>query len=267
MIQRFTSHDLARISRLQPGGWQDIGPFLRFYVTSAICRVYKIEDKQEIVAIGALIFHVKTAWLAHIIVAPEMRRKGLGILMTRHLIDTAEEQGRATQLLIATKMGEPLYEKLGFHRSCDYGFYHLPPRAETELPATVRQLKPTDIPEIMSLDREASGEDRASLLAAYTDNGLVYPGTGGERIHGYYMPDLAEGLVVAVDMEAGRALMKHRLARSDAAPVLPAGNHAANRWLKDAGFTVKSSVARMVRGGDDPLKPDMLFNRIGGHLG
>jgi len=267
MIQVFRTEDLSRIAHLQPDGWQDIGPFMRFYVDTPFCRAYKIEDKQGIVAIGALVFHAETAWLAHIIVVPEMRRKGLGVLMTQHLTDTAEKHGRETQLLIATKVGEPLYERLGFYRSCDYRFYHSPPRIDTELEGAVRHVNPADIPEIMNLDREASGEDRSSLLAGYTGNGLVYSGTGGERIRGYFLPDLAEGLVVAVDTEAGLALMKQRLAQADAAPVLPAGNHAANRWLEDTGVAFKQTAARMVRNGDDPLRPDMLFNRIGGHLG
>lgn len=267
MIEPFTIDDLSRIAHLQPEGWQDIGPFLRFYVSAPYCRAYKVEDGQGIAALGAFILHASTAWLAHIIVAPEMRRKGLGVRMTRHLIDSCEELGRDTQLLIATKMGEPLYGQLGFQRSCDYRFYHLPPRIEDEPPGEVRRVEPADIPEIMALDKEASGEDRRGLLAACTNYGLVYPGTGGERIRGYYLPSLSEGLVVARDEEAGQALMRHRLARADAAPVLPAGNRAANQWLGGMGLGVKNTAVRMVRNGVDPLKPDMLFNRIGGHLG
>ena len=212
-----------------------------------------------------MIFHLDTAWLAHIIVAPEMRRSGIGLLMTRHLIDVAETHGRDTQMLIATNMGEPLYEKLGFLRSCSYRFYHLPPRIETELPAVVRKVKPSDIPAIMALDCEVSGEDRETLLSRHANNSLVYSGSGGVR--GFYLPDLGEGLIVAQDAEAGRSLMQHRLARAEAAPVLPAENHAANQFLEDMGLAVKQSAARMVRNGADSLKQDMLFNRIGGHLG
>lgn len=187
--------------------------------------------------------------------------------MTQHLIESAERQGRTTQLLIATKMGEPLYERLGFHRSCDYRFYHLPPRIEAEPQAAVRKMKPSDLPTIMALDSEASGEGRRRLLSAYADTGLVYTGEDGGHVRGYYLPALAEGLVVAQDAEAGQALMKYRLARAGAAPVLPAGNQSANRWLEDMGLAVRHSAARMVRNGIDPLKPDLLFNRIGGHLG
>lgn len=267
MIKAFTLEDLSRTAHLQPDGWQDIRPFLRYYVSAPYCRAYKVEDGQGIVALGAFILHASTAWLAHIIVAPEMRRKGLGVMMTRHLIDSCEELGRDTQLLIATKMGEPLYQQLGFQRSCDYRFYHSPPRIEDEPPGEVRRVEPADIPEILALDAETSGEDRRNSLAAHTADGLVYPGTGGGRLRGYYLPSLSEGLVVARDAEAGQALMRLRLSRAEAAPVLPAGNRVANRWLGEMGLGVKHTAARMVRNGADPLKPDMLFNRIGGHLG
>jgi len=265
MIQPFTTDDLLRIRHLQPDGWQDIGSFLRFYVNDQNCRAYKIEDEHRIVAIGAFILHAQTAWLAHIIVAPEVRRKGLGVLMTRHLIESAESHGRATQLLIATKMGQPLYGQLGFHRSCDYLFYDLPTGIEDTYRDGVQRMEPADIPEILDLDREASGEDRQSLLSSSFKNALVH--RGGGSVRGYYLPNLGEGLVVARDAEAGQALMHSRMADTDTAPVLPDGNHAAHQWLKDTGLAVKSTAARMVRNGKDGLRQDLLFNRIGGHLG
>lgn len=267
MIQPFTADDLSRIAHLQPDGWQDIVPFFRFYVHEPICRAYKFEQQGQIVAVGALILHIGTAWLAHIIVAPEMRRRGLGLQVTRHLIESTERQGRYTQLLIATKMGEPLYAELGFRHSCDYLFYHPPLHVEDVPPGALRRMQPSDIPGLMTLDSSASGEDRRSLLSGHTDNAMIYTGNSGSGIRGYYLPGLGEGYIVARDAEAGQALMKLRMAEAEAAPVVPAGNLAANRFLSGLGLRVKNSAVRMVRNGADPLKPEMLFNRIGGHLG
>lgn len=267
MIQPFTHADLADIAHLQPDSWQDIGAYFRFYLGAPFCRAFKIEDNRRIVALGALVLHAETAWLAHIIVAPGMRRKGLGKRVTRQLIDQAEAYGRVTQLLIATGMGEPLYEQLGFRRSCDYRFYCPPTRGACTLPVAVRRMEPADVPRVMKMDASASGEDRRSLLSAYVNNGFVYTGTGGKGLSGFYLPDLGEGLIVAQDAEAGQALMELRLAGAEAPPVLPAANLAANRFLSGLGLGVKSTAARMVRNGADPLQPDMLFNRVGGHLG
>ncbi len=265
MIEPFTAPDLERIAYLQPDVWQDIVPYFRFYLEATFCRPLKIENADRIAAIGSVIMHAETAWLSHIIVAPDMRRQGLGLAMTRALIDEAENNGRNTQLLIATRMGRPLYEHLGFHLSCEYLSYqqHRPGKVEPSLP--VRRIKPADIPGIMALDYSASGEDRHKLLSVHAGTGWVCTGTGD--IRGFYLPGIGEGLIVAQDVEAGLALMELRLASNDTVAALPSDNHAANRFLHDQGLAPERTLARMVRNGDDLLVPDMVFNRIGGHVG
>jgi GNAT superfamily N-acetyltransferase len=267
MIQPFTAADVARISHLQPDGWQSIKTFFQFYTEAGFCLPLKIEDNNRVVAVGSLILHTETAWLAHIIVEPGIRRKGYGLAITEELIASAEKVGRNIQLLIATDMGMPLYERFGFRHSCDYKFYHEPAPGMVDIPSRVRSLEPADFPEILSLDRRASGEDRGALLSRYSDRGWVCMDSQRRRVCGYFLPDLGEGTIVAQDIEAGRDLMKLRLAKVGTAPVLPAGNHAANAFLRDVGIKFKSSAARLVRNGDDPFNQRMVFNRVGGHLG
>jgi len=265
MIQSFTHTDLVRISHLQPDGWQDIGPFFRFYLEASYCRPFKIEDGQEVVALGAVILHAKTAWLSHIIVAPRTRRRGKGLAMTRRLIDEAEDHGRKTQFLIATQMGQPLYESLGFEVSCEYFCYQAPELCEVGPHPAVRQLVMADAPAILALDREASGEERAGLLSSQVTSGWVF--AGADTIDGFCLPTLGEGLVVARSPEAGIALMQMRFVTTDVMPTLPSVNGAANDFLREQGLAHKRTLARMVRNGDDPLQQHMLFNRIGGHVG
>jgi GNAT superfamily N-acetyltransferase len=268
MIRRFASADVARIAHLQPEGWDDITAFFRFYVDSDFCRPLKIEDGEGILGVGSLILHAETAWLAHIIVRPEHRRRGVGAEITRELISTAERHGRTTQLLIATAMGAPLYERLGFQRSCDYRFYDAREPVSDPVPSQVRPVEPSDAGGICALDRRVTGEDRRLLLADSGWRGWIVhdPGQGG-KIRGYFLAKLGEGTVVAEDAEAGTTLMRVRLASTGVRPVLPAGNDAAHELLRQAGFNVQSSAARMVRGGADPLDQRAIFNRIGGHVG
>jgi len=63
MIQPFTKADVARMSHLQPDGWQNIVTLFQFYVEADFCLPLKIEDNNRIVAIGSLIrrFRVYTA--------------------------------------------------------------------------------------------------------------------------------------------------------------------------------------------------------------
>jgi len=267
MIQPFTKMDLSRIAHLQPDGWQDITDIFKVYIEASFCLPLKIEDNKRVAAIGSLILLKDTAWLAHIIVDPKMRRKGLGLAVTGELIDIAEKNGRNIQLLIATETGAPLYECIGFRHSCNYMFYHKTACKEVKLPSQIRPLEPADAEEILSLDQRATGEDREILLSQYGNSGWVYTGSEGKEIRGYLLSKLGEGTIVAQDVEAGTALMKLRLARLETGPVVPEGNRAANRFLLDSGFKFKSSAARMVRIGDDPLNQGMIFNRIGGHLG
>ena len=258
---------MARISHLQPDGWEDITGFFEVYVEAGFCLPLKIEDNNRIVALGSLILHRETAWLAHIIVDARMRRKGLGLAVTEELIRLAEKNGRNVQLLIATQLGAPLYECAGFRHSCDYVFYQKQAGNVDDVPSQIRVLEPVDFPQLLRLDQRASGEDRSAVLSRYGSSGWVYTGSEGKVIRGFFLPNLGEGTIVAQDTEAGTALMKLRLEKAQTAPVLPAGNLAANSVLSGSGLKIKRSATRMVRNGDDPLKQDMVFNRTGGHLG
>jgi GNAT superfamily N-acetyltransferase len=267
MIQMFTKADVKRISHLQPDGWEDIIPFFQFYTEASFCHAIKIEEKTRIVAIGSMILLGRTAWFAHIIVAPHMHRTGLGSVITRELISCAEKNGCNTQLLIATAMGLPLYEHFGFRRSCDYMYYHKHSCRELLANPNIRRLNPADAAEILAIDQHATGEDRSTMLSLYGDTGWVYIDSDGKTIRGCLLPNLGEGAIVAENEEAGTALMELRLATLETAPVLPAGNQAAKGFLGDLGINLKRTATRMVRNGNDPLDQRMIFNRIGGHIG
>jgi hypothetical protein len=131
----------------------------------------------------------------------------------------------------------------------------------------VRPLEPSDAGGICALDRRVTGEDRRLLLADSGWRGWVVDGPGQGKIRGYFLAELGEGTVAAEDAEAGTALMGVRLASTGVRPVVPAGNGAAHELLREAGFKVRSSAPRMVRGGTDPLDQRAIFNRIGGHVG
>jgi GNAT superfamily N-acetyltransferase len=267
MIQTLTKADVTRISHLQPDGWENITPYFQFYTESSFCHAIKIEEKNHIVALGSLILFDHTAWFAHIIVDPLMHRKGLGSLITRELISYAEKNGCNTQLLIATAMGLPLYEHFGFKRSCDYLYYQKHVLDPVTPSPNIRPLNPNDAPGILALDQRATGEDRGSLVLTQSTKGWVYVASNRKYVRGYFLPYLGDGIIVAEDEEAGTALMKLRMATLETGAVLPAGNKAGNRLLSELNIELKSSATRMVRQGDDPLNQEMVFNRIGGHVG
>ena len=62
--------------------------------------------------------HEGDCWITFVATFPEARGRGLAsALMTRALLD-ARERGCSTSSLQATKMGQPVYERLGY---CDLG--------------------------------------------------------------------------------------------------------------------------------------------------
>lgn len=269
MIKDFTRADIQRIAPLQPEGWSDIRTFFEFYVAAPFCFPLKLEAQDKIAAIGAVMLNTESAWLAHIIVSPDHRREGIGWDITQRLIAIAEQHDRPLQLLIATAMGESLYEKAGFQRSCIYKFFQPQKMSMPEPHQHIRALEPGDLADIDRLDRRATGENRSKMLERFSAQGWVMTGQRN-RIRGFYLPELGEGAIVtedAGDSDAGKALMRLRLGVCGVKSVLPAGNAAALAYLVELGLELQSEASRMVRNGDDPLDQRLVFNRVGGHFG
>ena len=266
MFMTFAQADLKRLANLQPADWSDIVPFFRLYIAAPFCWPIKVEQDGELAAVGTIILNAQTCWLAHIIVEPTRRRQGLGMAVTRRLIEIGRERGRTTQLLIATEMGRPLYEKLGFSTSCEYTFHGMK-RLEPVPPCDeIRKFRKSDLPDLLALDRAATGEDRRLMIERDRLDGWVYVDRD-DRMLGFYLPDLGEGPVVAANAPAGTALLRLRIGSSNEKAVLPTDNRTGMDKLAEAGLTVSHTASRMVLGGADPLTPSWIYNRVGGHFG
>lgn len=95
----------------------------------------KVTDGNQVVGTGVSVLFTNTAWLAHIIVDPGCRNRGIGGAIVDHLLNDLDSRSVDTVLLIATKIGEPVYRKKGFLDVCEYVFMQ---RQEplAELPVT-----------------------------------------------------------------------------------------------------------------------------------
>jgi GNAT superfamily N-acetyltransferase len=264
-ILPFEEKDIEEAKELQPAGWPDILSHMQYYARSEYCRPYKLLHNEKISGIGAVICHGRTAWLAHIIVHPDHRNKGFGKMMTQHLIESVDRSIYETILLIATELGEPIYRKLGFKEETEYLFY----TRETLFPQTsdipgISPYKSKYLDEMLALDLLISGEDRSWRLKQHLEGAIVY--IENNKIEGYHLPSLGEGLIVASGTTAGINLMKFRNSRiSNSA--LPVNNSAGVAFMRDNGFKEIRRAKRMHLGKKINWQPKNLYNRVSGQIG
>lgn len=264
-ISQLESRDIDGLKMMQPETWSDIRLYFYFYCRSGHCDPIKITENGEIVAVGTSIRHTDSAWLAHIIVHPDHRSKGLGNLLASSLIDRLDRSVISTIYLDATDMGYPVYKKLGFEVETVY--IHLDGKLTDQYlldPSCVIPFDEKYREEILALDRSISQEDRSWLLAEHLNFAILYVVSG--KLQGAYFPTLLDSFIIASNNVAGTELMKIRMRTKDKAR-FPAGNQAATDFLTGNGYTEAGTSRRMLLGKKRDWNPEGIFGRISGGLG
>jgi GNAT superfamily N-acetyltransferase len=264
-IYPFLPSDLLLLKELQPPDWPDISLHFHYYTLSPYCFPIKVLLDQKMVGIGACIVRDETAWLAHIIVHPDYRQQGIGARITQYLVKDLQRMQKKTIYLIATDLGYPLYEKLGFRTETEYVFMKGGKFHSTA--NSCPYVFPFDASfraQIMEIDRQVSGENRAVQLDEHLHNGFVY--IRNKAIEGYYLPTWHEGLIIASTQEAGFELMGRRLETHETA-ALPVDNKQGIQFLLDHHFQEAKKAKRMRLGEKRNGRPDLVYNRISGSIG
>jgi len=264
-IHPLTSSDIPLLTLLQPEGWHDIVPVYTFYNTSPFCFPIKITIANELIGVGTTILHNDVAWLAHIIVHPDYRNRGIGKFITESLIENIDTRFCKTIYLIATALGEPVYEKSGFKTETEYLFYKNLAADKIFTPS------PNIVPynqlhhdQIKRMDQRISGENRSFHFEEYLPNAYVY--TINNHVEGYYIPDFHEGLIIATSSEAGTGLMQKRLTTKEHA-AFPIDNISAIACMSMQGFEPFKTAKRMRLGEIRDVDYTQIFNRIAGSIG
>lgn len=266
LLEALRIHDLNEISHLQPEGWPDIIPEFEFYIRSAFCCPVKISADNRIVGVGTSIVFHRTAWLAHVIVDNDYRRRGIGSQMVEALIRQHRHQNIESFSLIATELGEPVYTRAGFRKVTDYRFFmREKPWKERPVSENITGYHGKYSRDILGIDRRISGENRKELIIDVMSNALLY--LKQQAVVGYFLTGLREGPIYAENEEAGLELMKVKYSKADKA-VLPSDNLAAIEFLKQNGFSeTNTKGTRMILGKDLNWEPKKVFSRIGGNYG
>jgi GNAT superfamily N-acetyltransferase len=259
-----TEHDLPKIETLQPENWNSIIPTIKWYLTLDFCYLVKAVHMGEVVGCGAVLMNQNSAWLANIIVAKSHRNKGFGKTITGHLL-TYAKQHTDSILLIATKLGYPVYLQYGFKADEEYVFFK-PGKILVPQSPNIFRYQPKWKQAILELDADTFGEQRSQLLESRLAESFVYVKDG--TVKGFTIPTLGEGLTVATTAEAGTALMALRFSEEKRA-CLPKANTDAIHFLKEHGFEVDEVLfgVKMYLDNKPLWKPQQQFGRIGGNMG
>ncbi len=264
-IEDIQNTDIDKLKELQPETWTDIRPYFYYYSGSDFCQALKITDNGNIVAIGTNIQHKDSAWLAHIIVHPDHRNKGLGREMASALIKDLHSDRFKTIYLDATDMGYPVYKKLGFEVEAEY--IHLSGKHTDQYLIDSSAIIPYHTKykdQLLALDRLISAEDRVRVLENHLPSTILY--VSNEKLLGAYFPFLLDGFVLALTVESGTELMKLRM-RTKYNARFPMANQACTEFLIEHGYEITGSSKRMILGEKRNWNGKGIFHRISGGLG
>jgi len=263
-IKSLVKKDIPLLPPLQQDGWANIEFAFNYFVDTSFCFPIKAIIDNKIVGTGATIVHNDVAWIACIIVDNEYRCRGIGLQITKTLVDIAKKNHCSTMYLIATELGEHVYKKVGFITETEYLVHKNVAKKDWIISAHIHAYEDKYREQIIALDRKTSGEDRMNDIGGYLADGFVY--LSDDHVEGYYLPAFGEGLIIGDTEMAGIELLKLHLKDNDRV-VIPRENHAARKFLEETGGGEVKAIKRMRLGKQREVRFPNIYNRISGALG
>lgn len=266
IVSPFETRFLDQLNLLPPPDWQsDAYNLFMHNEWQPWFYPYQVVENQKLVGFGMLFHFDDVVWLGWILVHKKYRKQGIGNAITQHLMNEGKRLGATRQVLTATELGYPIYEKLGFIITTHYLFFKAPERVKLFTDkAKFRKALPSDLYAISLLDQKATGENRRSLLENHLEDTTVY---FDKEIEGFYISTLGTGLVIANTPEAGQQLSNYRLKRNNNSIVVPEQNKPFIASLLEQGYKETHKIPRMVLGDELNWKPEMIYNRAAGYCG
>ena len=264
-IQPLLFSDIDSLNELQPPDWEDMLPHIRYYINSSHCDPIKIISGKKIAGIGTTLKHRDTAWLAHIIVHPEFRNKGLGKMITDALVKSIDRRKFKTIYLIATELGYPVYLRSGFELEAEYADFDIEPgRNNFKISGNIIPFEEKYKTQILELDLLTMGENREIRLNEHFQSCFVF--YSKNKVKGAYFPKFGDGLIIAGSEEAGVELMKLRIQEKNYA-IFPKDNKVAFEFYSRGNFKFDKYQKRMRLGKKRIWHPENLYNRVSGQIG
>ncbi|HEX7948701.1 MAG TPA: GNAT family N-acetyltransferase [Candidatus Limnocylindrales bacterium] len=276
-IRRMTPADVDRTAdAMLREGWRDRRVKMRFVAGHPQCAPLIAEADGAVVGTGVATFNGPVAWIGTIWVDPDWRRRGLGRALTLATMEAGEAAGCRTFVLVATRIGQPLYEDLGFEVQTSYRIMEapgLPPGPTPEPAPPARRFRPADLPAMAALDRAATGEERLHLLRAFAgpDTTLCVERADGSLGGFVVRAPWGGGATIAPDPDDAMAVLTaRRLAAGPEKRVrvgLLADNEVGLARLAAAGWTDVWRAPRLIRGPMPDWNPSAIWGQFDHAIG
>ena len=264
--------------------WGDRRAWFEFATGFEACHAIVADLDDRIVGTGVGTRNGRAGWIGTIWVHSELRRRGLGRALTEAVISALTDAGARTLVLVASEAGGRLYERMGFEVQTWYEIWEASglPDSSSGGPATeapeagarvVRAFEPDDLPAIVALDAEATGEDRSAVLAAFasSSSARVAAAPSGP-IDGFVIrAPWGGGATIAVDADVAMAVLDAR--RRAAGPDgrvrvgILSENAVGRERFESAGLEHVWSAPRMVRGEPLTWRPDRIWGQFNHAMG
>lgn len=267
-IQELKSGDLKYISPLTPEGWYDVTFVYEMHLNQDYFFPIKLVVENKLVGVAELVINGKNGWLGNIIVSKDFRNQGFGKKLTERLVEIAKAKNCESIYLLATPLGKPVYQKLGFQENGKYLFYK---KGEVNFPQgkneSIIPFEEKYRKEIFDLDKKAMGEDRSKILALHLTQSFVYKNPEENNIVGFFIPTLGDGVIICNNTFAGFEFIKKREGFGMERIIVPEESTETIEFLIQNKYTYFREATFMYLGKTKKWNPKMVYSRIGGYLG
>jgi ribosomal protein S18 acetylase RimI-like enzyme len=274
-----TSADIEPAAEMiRRGDWGERQDWFEFAVRAGHCDALVATAGDEVIGTGVGTRHGRVGWVGTIYVSTEHRRQGIGQALSAAVCERLEAAGCRSLVLVATELGRPVYERLGFAEAAWYRVLEqdgLDPASAGPVGPLVRPFARDDLPAAAGLDRAATGEDRRATLEAAVGvpGGFVAVAPGApDEVRGFVLrPPWHGAATIAPDIDdALRLIRARRLAAGRGRRVrigVVEPNDAGVARLADEGWTEIRRSLRMHRGELLAWRPDAIWGQFNFALG
>jgi GNAT superfamily N-acetyltransferase len=241
--------------------------WLEFATSQAGCYPVVAEADGRIVATG-----VGTANGGTIFVEPTWRGRGLGRSITQAIIGRLDGAGCRTLALVATHEGRQLYERMGFEVQTQYRILQAVGLPPIDAPEGVRSFQTVDLPAVIALDREGTGEDRTHAISRFAAPETTRVLVKGDGVDAFVIrAPWGGGATVARTPDAALRIITARRRAAGPEGRVRVGlldeNAEGLARMTEVGFRLLWSAPRMIRGEPLAWRPEWIYGQFNHAMG